>query len=135
MTNEKVIELLKIAVPQDESLDEEGLFLEVIDMAIAAFEQNLPLANSDLIQIIEKGIKATGTADVYSVGMCNGMRWCKSLLDGKEPEYDTVQQKNCEGCKHLGKWENEIEYGYSSPCTRCKRRAEDHYEKKNGSLK
>lgn len=47
--------------------------------------------NDDLIQKIEEGIKATGTADEYSVGMCNGMRWCKSLLDGKEPKYDTVQ--------------------------------------------
>ena len=37
--------------------------------------------------------------------------------------------KTCEGCKHLGKWENEVEYGYSSPCTRCRRRTEDYYEK------
>ena len=53
--------------------------------------KNLPSANADLIQKIEEGIKATGTADEYSVGMCNGMKWCKSLLDGKEPKYDTVQ--------------------------------------------
>lgn len=53
--------------------------------------KEMPPANNRLIQIIEKGIKATGTADEYSVGMCNGMKWCKSLLDGKEPKYDTVQ--------------------------------------------
>ena len=41
----------------------------------------------------------------------------------------SAQTQNCEGCKHLGKWENEVEYGYPSPCTRCKRRAEDHYER------
>ena len=52
-----------------------------------------PPANGDLIQKIEEGIKATGTADEYSVGMCNGMKWCKSLLDGKAPEYDIVQPK------------------------------------------
>ena len=40
-----------------------------------------------------------------------------------------TQPKTCEGCKHLGKWENEVEYGYQSPCTRCKRRVEDHYER------
>lgn len=34
----------------------------------------------------------------------------------------------CIGCKHNGKWENEIEYGCSSPCTRCKRRCHDNYE-------
>lgn len=35
---------------------------------------------------------------------------------------------NCIGCKHLGKWENEIEYGYNSPCTGCARRANDNFE-------
>jgi hypothetical protein len=53
----------------------------------------LPSANVDLIKKIEEGIKATGTADEYSVGMCNGMKWCKSLLDGKEPVYYAVQPK------------------------------------------
>ena len=37
--------------------------------------------------------------------------------------------ETCEGCRHLGKWENEVECGYPSPCTRCKRRAEDRYER------
>lgn len=41
----------------------------------------------------------------------------------------SAQPENCEGCKHLGKWENEVEYGCPSPCTRCKRRAGDHYER------
>lgn len=41
----------------------------------------------------------------------------------------SAQPGNCEGCKHLGKWENEVECGYPSPCTRCKRRVEDHYER------
>jgi hypothetical protein len=44
------------------------------------------------------------------------------VLPSTEPE-------TCEGCKHLGKWEDEVEYGYPSPCTRCKRRAEDNYER------
>lgn len=42
----------------------------------------------------------------------------------------STQAESCEGCKHLGKWENEVEYGYPSPCTRCKRRVEDHYERR-----
>lgn len=41
----------------------------------------------------------------------------------------SAQPETCEGCKHLDKWENEVEYGYPSPCTRCKRRVEDHYER------
>lgn len=44
-------------------------------------------------------------------------------------ELPSTQPETCEGCKHLGKWENEVEYGYPSPCTRCKRRVEDHYER------
>lgn len=40
-----------------------------------------------------------------------------------------AQLEICEGCKRFGKWENEVEYGYSSPCTRCKRRVEDNYER------
>jgi hypothetical protein len=41
----------------------------------------------------------------------------------------SAQPETCEGCKHLGKWKNEVEYGYPSPCTRCKRRVDDHYER------
>ena len=44
-------------------------------------------------------------------------------------ELPSAQPKNCEGCKHLGKWEDELEYGYPSPCTRCKRMVGDHYER------
>jgi hypothetical protein len=41
----------------------------------------------------------------------------------------SAQPETCEGCKHLDKWENEVEYGYPSPCTNCKRRVGDHYER------
>lgn len=42
----------------------------------------------------------------------------------------SAEPETCEGCKHLGKWENEVEYGYPSPCTCCKRRADDHFCKR-----
>ena len=35
---------------------------------------------------------------------------------------------NCQGCKHNGKYENEIELGYPSPCTKCSRRCPDNFE-------
>ena len=41
----------------------------------------------------------------------------------------SAQPETCEGCKHLGKWENEVEYGYNSLCTGCRRRASDRYER------
>lgn len=47
-----------------------------------------------------------------------------SNLPSAQPE-----QKTCEGCKHSGQWENELEYGASCPCLVCKRRASDNYER------
>ena len=41
----------------------------------------------------------------------------------------SAQPESCEGCIQYGLWENEIEYGYPNPCTRCKRRANDNYER------
>jgi len=55
-------------------------------------------------------------------------RFCRVIRKTVE-ELKSEQQKTCEGCKHLGKWENEVENGYPSPCTLCKRRVEDHYER------
>ena len=43
--------------------------------------------------------------------------------------FQSIQSDTCRGCKHIGKWDNEIEYGCSSPCTRCKRRMNDNYER------
>lgn len=43
----------------------------------------------ELIAIIKNGISATNADDVYSCGMRNGMRWVLSLIDGKEPSYES----------------------------------------------
>lgn len=93
---------------------------------------SLPSTQPDLIAKIQNGIKATNTDDIYFCGMRNGMRWCISLIDDKEPLYENcpaAQPETCEGCKHLGKWENEVECGVPSPCTYCKRRDDDYYER------
>ena len=50
--------------------------------------RNLPSVQTDLITKIQNGIKATNADDAYSCGMRNGMRWCVSLIDGKEPLYE-----------------------------------------------
>ena len=50
-------------------------------------------------------------------------------LPSVTPKAEQPEIIRCKDCKHLGKWENEVEYGYPSPCTRCKRRVEDHYER------
>ena len=36
----------------------------------------------------------------------------------------------CEGCESHGEYENEVEYGYPSPCTDCARRSIDNYRYK-----
>lgn len=47
----------------------------------------------------------------------------------KAKEFILSEQKEpCKGCKHYGNYENEVEYGYSSPCTKCKRRCVDNYQ-------
>jgi len=41
-----------------------------------------------MIDAIDFAIKATDSQDDYSMGMRNGMRYVKSLIDGKEPQYE-----------------------------------------------
>lgn len=65
---------------------------------------------------------------VYSTGKLSAED-CRDAAKSVLDDLPSAQPETCEGCKHLGKWENEVEYGYPSPCTRCKRRVEDHYER------
>ena len=46
-------------------------------------------ANVDIVKAIAFAIDATDGDDEYSRGMRNGMRYVKSLIDGKEPEYES----------------------------------------------
>ena len=48
----------------------------------------MPPAQPHLITEIQNGIKVTDADNAYSCGMRNGMRWCISLIDGKEPLYE-----------------------------------------------
>lgn len=41
-----------------------------------------------MIDAIDFAIKATDSQDDYSMGMRNGMRYVKSIIDGKEPQYE-----------------------------------------------
>ena len=75
---------------------------------------NLPSAQTDLIAKIQNGIEVTDADAAYSCGMRNGMRWCISLIDGKEPLYEnctSVQLEiiRCKDCK-----------AYDSHDKRCK---------------
>jgi len=54
--------------------------------------------------------------------------WLKIDEAEKIKEFVLSEQKEpCKGCQHNEKYENELEYGYPSPCTQCKRRCSDNY--------
>lgn len=48
-----------------------------------------------------------------------------------EPENKPL---TCDGCEYIDEYENEVEYGYPSPCTACQRRAVDNYRHKLGEV-
>lgn len=65
----------------------------------------------------------------FDDGTCSKAdRDMRELLDDLE-NLPSAQPDSCKGCKHMGLWENEVEYGYPSPCIGCKRRASDNYER------
>jgi hypothetical protein len=70
--------------------------------------------------VIEHGVASENGCHILSA---------EKVLEGVLglPEVEPVL--TCTGCKHKGKFENEIEYGYNSPCTTCKRRVADNYER------
>lgn len=46
------------------------------------------IRDEKMIDAIDFAIEATDSKDDYSMGMRNGMRYVKSLIDGKEPQYE-----------------------------------------------
>jgi len=45
-----------------------------------------------IIEHMDFGIKHIDLEDTYSIGFRNGIRWCKSLIDGVEPIYDSTAE-------------------------------------------
>lgn len=50
--------------------------------------------SKDLIGKIKNGITASDGNSEYFIGLRNGMRWCLSLIDDKEPIYESSAQPN-----------------------------------------
>lgn len=109
MTNEEAIREIKwmIGSWQAEYAEDITLALEDIEalkMAITALEQQ---PCDKIINTIDFAIDATSGKDDYSVGMRNGMKYVKSLIDGKEPDYDKCEEQqpceseqSCNNCGH-----------------------------------
>lgn len=82
------------------------------EQAIDAWNRRQP----DLITQIQNGIKATDADDAYSCGMRNGMRWCISLIDDKEPLYENCPPEQseivrCKDCKFYSPMNRETKTG------------------------
>ena len=58
----------------------------------------------------------------------NQKETCEQIADYLKELQERRKADGCEGCKNIGLWENEYEYGVSCPCLRCARRAQDNYE-------
>ena len=43
-----------------------------------------------IIEYMNFGIIHTDLQDAYSIGLRNGIKWCKSLIDGVEPIYEST---------------------------------------------
>ena len=54
---------------------------EVAQPELEEFKKNL-------LRAITAGIIITDAKDVYSCGMRNGMRWCRSLLEDEPPKFE-----------------------------------------------
>ena len=69
-----------------EILKKDGLDNLIVDHTCEKKQEQT--RDKKLIDDIDFAIKATGSQDDYSMGMRNGMRYVKSLIDGKEPQYE-----------------------------------------------
>ena len=81
----------KIAIEQDDKVGSFWLGY-IAGLVIKQPTIQSALDSETLIRTIETGITAANSNDVYSCGMRNGMRWCKALLDGKEPKFEHAKQ-------------------------------------------
>ena len=57
------------------------------------------LKNSEaaLLDFIDFAIGASNSLDDYTIGLRNGMRYVKSLIDGRDPEYETCDKEDRNG--------------------------------------
>jgi len=86
---------------------------------------NILNEGAELLRSTLEKVDIVGTERIkYEFGL-GLIEACIADVEELQPAQPKV---SCHGCKHLGKLENEVEYGYPSPCTRCKRRVEDNYE-------
>jgi len=91
MTREDIDNIIKVICPNDEDFEKPCIspaYLKKELEALALEQEPKTEQFEKLIDAIDFAIKATGSQDDYCMGMSNGMRYVKSLIDGKEPQYE-----------------------------------------------
>lgn len=72
--------------------NEGGYFGTAPDEVMPSAQPN----SKDLVGKIKNGITASDGNSEYFIGLRNGMRWCLSLIDDKEPIYESSAQPSDE---------------------------------------
>ena len=68
------------------------------------------------------------TLDAALKQATNDTEYLLEQLAERDAEIERLREaQRCGGCLNYGQYENEMEYGYPSPCTRCVRRAPDNF--------
>ncbi len=80
---------------------------EAFDMAIKALEQE-----PKIIETIDFAINVSDEGTNYFVGLRNGMRYVKSLIDGEEPQFENCAEQE----PKTGQW---IIDGHHRKCQNC----------------
>ena len=94
MTREEIIRNLKYTMEKHKN-DTVSTFdtnISVMCRDILDYLEQEQTRDEKLIDAIDFAIKATDSQDDYCMGMRNGMRCVKYLIDGKEPQYETRQE-------------------------------------------
>ncbi len=105
---EKDILHILYLVMSDEGIRRKGKTIRKRLKELPALDVNAFIENAKM------GIETTDSADNYSVGFRNGIRYCLALFDGKDPEYETLK-----GVKPVEKFPFEV-------CPICDRVVSSH---------
>ena len=119
---EKVSEAVRLAIEALKKINNSTDAIRVSPPVLPTYINTHPMQKN--VGSMQDCVERRAVIDTLERNSCNTQRSIEAVQ-----ALPSVQPETCEGCKHLDKWENEVEYGYPSPCTRCKRRVEDHYER------
>lgn len=79
------------------------------------------MSDSEFLQVIGS---ASYWMSAWKTQCAENERLYEALAASQRREHAA---EKCDGCTESGKWEDEVEYGYPSPCTLCKRRCADNW--------